>query len=235
MVPPILTRGGRYSVPVDPDAPLSLAELAAKLFADGKPEEARALFAQALTPATTDLHILFLAFQFHFRSGEYDEAERLVRRRLALCGPDTDSEPTARAYTNLGLVLLYKKDLDAAESEFSRSVTISERIGDDFSLARALGNLALVPEARRDLDRAESLYLKALAISQRIGSEKLIAGNLANLGDIARWRSRPDEARKLWTEALGMYDRLGITMWRAELVQKLADLEKAEQPKPDHH
>lgn len=206
---------------------LSLAKRAAELFAQGDREQARALFAQALTPDTTDTDILFLGFQFHFRSGEYEEAERLVRRRLALTGPDTDSEPTARAYTNLGLVLLYRKDLDGAEREFSRSVDISRRIGDDFSLARALGNLALVPEARRDLDGAERLNLEALAIAQRIGAEKIVAGNLANLGDIAHWRGRDADARDLWTRAMVMHERLGITMWRAELTQKLAALDSA--------
>lgn len=204
---------------------LALAESAAALFAEGKHHEARALWSRALTPATTDVRVLFLAFQFHFRSGEYEEAERLVRRRLAVTGPDADSEETARAYTNLGLVLLYRKDLDGAEREFSRSVAISERIGDDFSLARALGNLALAPEARGDLDRAEALYLKALAIAERLGAEKLIAGNLANLGDIAKARGRADQARDLWTRALAIYDQLGITMWRPELVQKLAALD----------
>ena len=213
-------------------AALALAQRAAKLFADGNAQEARTLFAQVLTPETVDLDILFLGFQFHFRSGEYEEAERLVRRRLALAGPDTDSEPTARAYTNLGLVLLYRKDLDGAEREFTRSVDISRRIGDDFSLARALGNLALVPEARRDLDRAESLYLEAFSLAQRIGADKIVAGNLANLGDIAHWRGRDAEARDLWTRAMAMHERLGITMWRAELAQKLAALDTAAPQNP---
>ena len=209
--------------PVGDDEARALAESAAALFAEGKVDEAGALFARALTPGTTDLRVLFLGFQFHFRSGRYDEAERLVRRRLALAAQD--SEDQARACTNLGLVLLYQKKLDSAELEFTRSVEISERIADQLSLARGLANLALVPEARAKYDRAEALYRRAMAIAQRIGADKIFAGTLANLGDIAVARSRPDDARPLWTRAIEIFDRLGHRTHSAEFTAKLRALD----------
>ncbi len=205
---------------------LALAQRAARLFADGNAEEARTLFAQALTPDTTDIQILFLVYQFHFRSGELEEAEQLVRRRLAVTGPDTDSADTARAYTNLGLVRLYRKDIDGAQREFTRAVDISKRIGDQYGLARAVGNLGLAPEARGELDRAEELFRESLAIARRIGADDIASTKLANLGDIAVLRGRPDQARELWTQAIELFARLGNRKHHAEFSQKLAELDK---------
>lgn len=213
---------------------VEIAESAAKLFAEGRVEEARAKFALALTPETTDIRVLFLGFQFHFRSGDYEEAERLVRRRLAVAGLETDSEDTARAYTNLGLVLLYRKDLDGAEREFARSVAISERMGDEYALARAIGNLGLVPEARGDLEKAEEIFRRSLAIAERIGADDIAATKYANLGEIAEGRGRTSEARDHFTRAVALFTRLGNDKHRLEFSQKLAALDKAGQASNVH-
>ena len=206
------------------DPALALAESAARAAGEGRIEEARKGFAQALRPDTTDLRVLFLGFQFHFRIGELDEAERLVRRRLALAGPEVDSEQTARAYTNLGLVLHHRGDLDGAERELSRALCISERLGHEYGIARDMGNLSLVPETRGDLDRAEELCRKALAIAQRIGADDIAATKFANLGDMASRRGRINEARELWTRAVELFERLGNAKHRIEFTQKLEAL-----------
>ena len=209
-----------------PDEQLQLAELAARAAGEDCIDDARRMFAEvvAANPTPTDLRVLFLLFQFHFRRQELDEAERWVRRRLDISGPESDNEQTARAYTNLALISFFRKDLDAAEATFTKALNISRRIGHEEGVARDMGNLALVPEARGDLDRAEALYREALAIAERVGAEPIIATKLANLGDIAVLRGRPNEARELWTRAVSIFERQGNAKGRDEFSRKLTEL-----------
>ena len=209
------------------DQQTELAERAAKAAATGRIDDARRMFAEVVAGAggdPTHVPVLFLLFQFHFRIGELDEAERWVRRRLEITGPESDNEQTARAYTNLALVHFYRKDLDAAEATFTKALGISRRIGHEEGIARDMGNLSLVPEARGDLDRVETLLREALAIAERIGAEHIIATKLTNLGDIAVLRARPAEARALWTRAVAIFERLGNTKHRDEFGKNLAEL-----------
>lgn len=222
------------------DDPLSLAQSAAALATDsmssGKPPDpaalakARADLQTALAQAPTDLAVLFLGFQFHFRIGEVDAAEQLARRRLELAAPE--SFDAARALSNLGLAAHTRGDLDQAEALLTRAADIARRIGNMEALARALGNLGLVPESRGDLDRAEALYRESAAIAQNVPGpvgEEMAAGNIANLGDIAKARGQLDRARELWTQSVATFDRLGITKWKASFEKRLAELDQAKQ------
>lgn len=226
--------GGR-SCPGDPPDPeprddaaaaaRALAERSAVAAGEGRVDEARRGFAAALEGAGTDLRVLFLCFQFHFRVGELDEAERLVRRRLEVGGADADSPYAARAYSNLGLVHCRRGEFDAAEAALRRALAIDSHRRDEYGAARDLGNLALVFESRGELDRAEAMYREALAVADRIGAEDLAATKLANLGDIALTRGRAAEARGVWARALGIFERIGPARYRDEVAAKLAGLD----------
>lgn len=174
---------------------------------------------------TTDTRLLFLGFQFHFRLSEYDEAERLVRRRLEVAAPD--SPEAARAYTNLGLIHHFRGDPVSAEAMMRRALDIDTRLGNEFGIARDLGNLALIPEARGDLDVAERLYQESLAIAERIGADAIIATKLSNLGEIAVARGQLDRARSLWLRAEAIFRALGAEKYRAQCERWLKDLDAA--------
>lgn len=218
--------------PLDPCA---LAERAAQAAEEGRIPEARVGIAQALAiaggeEAATDLRVLFLAFQFHFRQGELDIAERLCRRRLHVAQELEQTSGkrdvhTGRACCNLGLVLQYAGKLDAAEASLRRAIEHDRAINHEEGVARDLGTLALVFEARNDLDAAERLYLEALTIAERIGCEPIIATDCANLGDIALARGDRPKAQALWQRAVEILARLGS--WKAkDLAEKLAALSK---------
>lgn len=221
---------------VDRADALALAESAAALataaMSTGSPPDPAALaearddLTTALAAAPTDLGVLFLAFQFHFRLGELDPAEHFVRRRLELAAPD--SADAARACTNLGLILHTRGDFGSAEELLTRAVEIDRRLGNAEGLARDLGNLALVPEDRGELDRAEALFREAIDVARTIPGprgEELIASNTSNLGDIAKRRRQFDLARELWTRSWDTYRRLGITKWNAVFAKRFAELD----------
>ncbi|HYE03166.1 MAG TPA: tetratricopeptide repeat protein [Phycisphaerales bacterium] len=181
--------------------------------------------AATLRPAlqgATDLRLLFLGFQFFFRTGEPDEAERLTVRRLELAERDGQAQDVARACTNLGLIHLTTGRRDSARELCRRALEIDEGLGHAEGVARDLGNLANVVEADGDLDRTEMLNRRALAIAETIGAGEIAAGKLANLGDIEMSRGRADEARALWRQAIARFERLGLEKWRREYEARLA-------------
>lgn len=191
----------------------------------GRTDEARRTLDEALA-GTTDLRLLFLGYQFHFRLGEYDEAERLIRRRLDIAAPD--SADAARAWNNLGLLVHFRGDPEGAEAMMRRALDIDTRIGNDFGIARDLGNLALIPEARGDLDTAERLNRESLAIAERIGAHPIIASRLCNLGEIAMARGRREEARALLVRAEAAFRALGVDKYREVCERHLQALDKPE-------
>ncbi len=179
-------------------------------------------FAEVLA-LTRDERLLFLGFQFAFRTARLDLAERFARRRIEVAADD--SADAARAWSNLGLVLHAKRAWDASEQAHHRAIEIDRRIGNLEGVARDLGNLALVPESRGDLDEAERLNLESLEIAERLGASSIIATKLANLGDIAHARGRHAEARDRWTRAVALFRELGKTAWLREAEGKIASLE----------
>ena len=204
---------------------VKLAKRGAAAANAGDLDTARRDIAEAVLAAgaTPDLRLLFLAFQFFFRTGDLDEAERMVRRRIEVAEPQ--SAHAARAHGNLGLVLHTRGDFDSAAESFERAIAIDRSLGDEYGLARDLGNSAMVPESRGDLERAEQIYLESLAIAERIGAEDIMATKLANLGDVALRQGRPERAREVWVRAVELLERSGKIQWRDEYVKRLEALE----------
>lgn len=174
----------------------------------GQTNEAAQILHRAM-PHCEDIRLLFLGFQFFFRTGDHATAEVLTERRLAIAELAGASEAVARACTNLGLVHLATGRHQSALVHCQRAVDIDERLGNTRGLARDLGNLANVYEAAGDYASAERLNQRSLAIAQDIGDESIAAGKLANLGDIAIATGRPEQAQRHWTHAAALFTRLG--------------------------
>ena len=179
------------------------ALLAAVALSDaGDRDQARGAIDGAMT-GTSDLRLLFLGYQYHFRCGRLDEAEALIRRRLEVA--PSESAEAARAWNNLGLLLHFRGDRAGAEAMLTRALDMNRRIGCAEGEARDLCNLGLVPEAAGELERAAGLYQEALAVAERAGFLPVVASALANLGDIAHARGERGEARACWERAVGLF------------------------------
>lgn len=174
----------------------------------GRVDEAAALLRTA-AEGSEDIRILFLGFQFFFRTGDHAAAESLTERRLAIAERGGETEHVARACTNLGLIHLTTGRLDSAQQHCARALAIDERLGNTIGVARDLGNLANVFEARQEFGEAERLNLRSLALARQIGDDAIAAGKLANLGDIAAATDRVEMARERWREAAELFVRAG--------------------------
>ena len=95
---------------------LRLAEQAAAAV-----EEARQAFARA-HEGTTNL-------EFYYRTRDLKAAEDMVERRLAISGREAETEDTAAAYGNLGLIYRTRGELDVAEEMFRKALAIFSTSG----------------------------------------------------------------------------------------------------------
>lgn len=186
-------------------------------------DDARPEFDAVLKEAS-DVRLLFVGFQFFFRTKDVERAELLVRKRLAILEQAGETPAVARACTNLGIVLLARKQTDEARTHLERAVRISRTSGDLLGLARDLGHLANYHEEINQLDEAVSLNQEALSLASSHGFEDIAATRLANLGDIARTRGNTAEARRLWTEAAEKFNALGMRKYADEMNAKLDGL-----------
>lgn len=183
------------------------AEDAAGAAREGRIGDARRGFAKALDGAT-DLRVLYLGYEFFKRVGDLDEAERLVNRRIALAGPDSDSTETARAYGNLGVVLDLRGDFERAEAMHRKALAIDERLGNREGMARHYGNLGNVMYHRGQSTEAEAMHRKALAMDESLGNEEGMARHYSNLGNVLRKRGELEAAEAMHAKALAIDEKL---------------------------
>lgn len=188
---------------------IHLASSAAKAAKEGRLEAARQVFA-IVSDTTTDPSVLFLAGEFYHRTSEFDAAERLGRRLLSICGPDTESRETAAAYSNLGANFLKQRDWEQAEKMIQKALAIAEKIGVDYIIANACFNLGTLYMGRNEPTQAETLFIKARKINKRINCPKGLADVNSNLGIIYLNRDEVERAEKCFCDAKDDYERIGF-------------------------
>ncbi|HUW84932.1 MAG TPA: tetratricopeptide repeat protein [Phycisphaerae bacterium] len=187
---------------------LALARQAADAARDGHIEQARQSFARAIS-GTTNLWVLYLAFEFYYRTGELPQAEQVLSQWLALAGPDAETPDTAAAYGALGLIYYTRGDLDQAEAMHRKSLVIEEKLGHLEGMAVVYSNLGLIYDTRGDLEQAEAMHRKSLAIDEKLGHLEGMARQYGNLGVIYDTRGDLDQAEAMHRKALEIDEKLG--------------------------
>jgi tetratricopeptide (TPR) repeat protein len=174
----------RAGLEANPGTPMLQVNLGLALKMQGRPEEAVALFEEAMEhPSTLRMAGHTLA-QMRMEAGDLEGAERPVRSIL-------EQEPGAAAVRNtLGLILERRGDPAAAKAEYLKAAELDP----DVALARNnLGNLA---KHAGDLDEAESWYLRA------IEADPYFMGAYNNLALVYQARGQMQKAIDLYGRAL---------------------------------
>jgi tetratricopeptide (TPR) repeat protein len=107
------------------------------------------------------------------------------------------------------MVAQARRDLDAAEKWYRKSLEIAERLGDEHGAAITYHQLGMVAQARRDLDAAEKWYRKSLEIKERLGDEHGAAITYHQLGMVAQERRDFEAAWGWFLKALGVFVQFG--------------------------
>ena len=164
-------------------------EIVEKILGPTHPDLSRALF----TLGTTLYHM-----------AQYEEAENVLRRAVAVARASLGDHPTtATALNNLGLVLMDWHGLDEAEQVFAESVRIATaQLGANHNMVLiAASNLGYVHGRQGKLELAERELRNVLA-RDRIAGIKDEVWELNRLGDVRRQRGDWHEAIELHRQAL---------------------------------
>ncbi len=120
-----------------------------------------------------------------------------------------DEEGLAIALHHLGMIVQERRDLDAAEQLYRKSLAISERLGNESSAAATFNQLGWVASQRGDLDEAEQCFRKSLAVSERLGIHSHAASTYHQMGWVAQLRRDLDSAEQWYRKSLAIGERLG--------------------------
>ncbi|MGM0437682.1 MAG: tetratricopeptide repeat protein [Bacillota bacterium] len=121
--------------------------------------------------------------------GKFGEAQKSLEKLVA------KKEDFTPAYNKLGVIFLYKKDLEEAEKWLKKGQEVDE------NFAPIITNLGSLAKKREKIEKAEKLYKKALEINDEYGP----AHN--NLGVVLREKGNFSESVKHLKKAkkLGSY------------------------------
>ena len=144
---------------------------------------------------------------------QYEEAERLKRRALAIDENSYGEQHPSVAIRlgSLASVLNKRGRVGEAEPLYRRALAIDERSygAEHPYVATDLGNLANLLGSRNQIAEAEELDRRALAIHEKsLGPDHpRVATALGNLGLLLKGAARFDEAERLYRRALAIQEK----------------------------
>lgn len=120
------------------------------------------------------------------RLGRLQDAEDVLRRRLAISRDLQDFRGQVYGFNNLGTLLLQRGSVAEAERSFAEGLTIAQNINDEAGQGLSWSNLGRVAYSRGDYPRAIKQLETALSL-RRFSSDPVGEANtLNNLGDAYR-------------------------------------------------
>jgi predicted ATPase/class 3 adenylate cyclase len=141
--------------------------------------------------------------------GDYERAEALHQRSLAISRDNDDVHGTAEALNNIGLIALYQGLIAAAQRQCEQGLDLFRRIGDRGGIAAALNNLGNVARERGASDVAARLHSESLALRRGLGDKRGIALSLNNLANVVLNQGDYWRAAALHQESLALRRELG--------------------------
>lgn len=144
----------------------------------------------------------------HIEMGQYDEAESVLRRRLAISRDNGNLPGVVYGLNNVGTLLLKKEQIREAKAAFEEGYQVASSIPSPSGMGLSLSNLGLVAVLENDLQTAVSHYETATNYRFRSGDHLGEANSSNSLGDIYRALNRTGEALGAYGVALDIGEEL---------------------------
>ena len=187
------------------ESALIIGRDAAKMALEGKIEEAKERFLQAIN-TFPDVEVLNLYGIFLMGIGEMDNAVTKFEAVINIGESSNNKETLAAGYNNLGLIYKTRGDLDKAEEFHKKALDIYKALGHREGIASQYGNLGIIYQTRGDLDKAEEFHKKALKLNEKLGRKEGMANQYGNLGIIYQTRGDLDKAEEFFKKVLIIED-----------------------------
>lgn len=140
--------------------------------------------------------------------GRYAEAEDAMRRRLSVARDNRDFQGQIYGLNNLGVMLMQRQDLQAAQTLFYEALNIAYEVGSSSGQGVSLSNLGMVAAARGDYATAIERLEAAVPLRRRSEDPSGEASSLNNLGEIYGISGRSFDALRSHLAALSLSRRI---------------------------
>ncbi|NSW53688.1 MAG: tetratricopeptide repeat protein [Anaerolineae bacterium] len=145
----------------------------------------------------------------HFRRGNVDQAESIMKRALDLVRDIDAQQVVASIYNRLGGIYFIKGELDQSSYYTRLSLELREQMGEVALAARSYNNLGLIAWKRGQLNDAMENFQKCFDTQKELGDIEVLIELNTNLGLLQMEFGRPQEAERYMLEAIEMAKRVG--------------------------
>jgi predicted ATPase/DNA-binding SARP family transcriptional activator len=154
---------------------------------------------------------------------EYGAAERYLQEALTLADALAEARECAFTLNFLGRLAVWQGEKEQARQLLTRSLTISQTLGDINRTASALEKLAsLLYATFGDYSESKTLVLESLTLSRQLGRPDRIAYALDTLGFVTFCLGEYAEAEVYYQESVEIFERSGDHYGRAMALGGLA-------------
>jgi serine/threonine-protein kinase PknK len=171
--------------------------------------DARNALAAAGGDAARELTIENFLGSIRFFEGELADAQRIFEatRERAQALP----EGAGRRITNndLGMVLIAKRELDAAAKALAEDLARAEELGDDLLIGRAHYNLAQLAQTRGAREEAIASYNECVEVCRRSQNTELLLRAYNGLGNVYQAAGDPEQSLAFYERGLALHERIG--------------------------
>jgi predicted ATPase/DNA-binding SARP family transcriptional activator/Tfp pilus assembly protein PilF len=183
-------------------------------------EESLSIY-QRLDVAVEQVFCLLHLLNVLSHRGEYDRAEVMASKALALSRLIGDRWSIARALDLIGMVHYRKGDVDQAEAICEESLSISRQIGHHQLILWTLNKLADIACHRGDFARAQGLFDECIALARALGDAYNEAIHLNNQATILQALHQYEAAEDLFLASLAICRRIGDRVGEAIALSNL--------------
>jgi predicted ATPase len=168
-------------------------------------------------------HIVSMLGEARYWLGEFDAAEDLFRRALAVADGVDDRVVAHAARFLADITVTLRGDDHLAWALFERSLEAARRLGDPYVLSRTLVMATWLPFFRGRLDEADTLFREALETARGERRDAWSESRaLSGLASVVSRRASEEEALALGQEALAVAEEAGQAFTAASAHQAVA-------------
>ena len=168
---------------------------------------------------------------------DYDEADEIWRRALALAEEHDDTWARVRALTALSINFSQQNNTEEAARLIDQARELADEMGDRFSVAVTMVQRGRLDEDLGNFEEAIPQFDRAIEIFKELGARWEVADALAERGISYRDLGRLDEGEEDLRNAIRISGELGeqqIAGWSGRALDRLAQIRARERRRARH-
>jgi adenylate cyclase len=160
----------------------------------------------------------------HLLRGEYDAAQPLLERAVALNEATGNAKEAGRVAANLGHLHAARNDNDAALAAYARAAGLGERARDDAGLETVNDGIGNVLQAQGRYREAIAAFERSLDFAAKAGDEQSRAITLNNLANCLFEVGDAKAALENYLTAAQAFERLDLPIYQAQAYANIAPI-----------